>query len=107
MPKGQDIIVEKDDVDCRLSTWIIRNNKLLNFNSVNVLCRKGLIKVNGIRAKASYRLAAGDIISMPSPSSSPSDNKPNPNPNLGIPQLGGPPNSGVSQFGNLQIHPWR
>ena len=27
-------LIEKDDVDCRLSTWITRNNKRLNFNSV-------------------------------------------------------------------------
>ncbi|MDC3169594.1 RluA family pseudouridine synthase [Paracoccaceae bacterium] len=77
MAKGQDIIVQKDGVDCRLSTWIIRNNKLLNFNSVNTLCRKGLIKVNGLKTKASYRLVAGDIVSMPSRSSNASDNKPN------------------------------
>ena len=77
MAKGQDIIVQKDGVDCRLSTWIIRNNKLLNFNSVNTLCRKGLIKVNGLKTKASYRLVAGDIVSMPNRSSNTSDNKPN------------------------------
>ena len=46
MADSRDIIVEKDDVDCRLSTWITRNNKRLNFNSVNTLCRKGLVKVN-------------------------------------------------------------
>ena len=78
MAKGQDIIVEKDDVNCRLSTLIIRNNKLLNFNSVNTLCRKGLIKVNGLKTKGSYRLVAGDTISMPGPSPHASDNKPNP-----------------------------
>ena len=78
MAKGQDIIVEKDDVDCRLSTWIIRNNKLLNFNSVNTLCRKGLIKVNGLKTKGSYRLVAGDTISMPRPSPNAADNKPYP-----------------------------
>ena len=65
MADSQDIIVEEDDVDCRLSTWIIRNNKRLNFNSVNTLCRKGLIKINGLKAKASYRLVIGDVISLP------------------------------------------
>ena len=64
MARGQDIIVEKDDHDCRLSTWIIRNNKLLSFNSVNTLCRKGLIRVNGLKTKASYRLVVGDAVSM-------------------------------------------
>ena len=76
--KGQNIIIEKDDVDCRLSTWIIRNNKRLNFNSVNTICRKGLVRVNGLKTKASYRLVIGDVISLPSLSLIASDNKPNP-----------------------------
>ena len=75
MAKGQDIIVENDDDDCRLSTWITRNNKLLSFNSVNTLCRKGLIRVNGLKTKASYRLVAGDTVSMPIPSLKTLDNK--------------------------------
>ena len=66
MAKGQNTIVQKDDADCRLSTWIIRNNKPLNFNSVNTLCRKGLVRVNGLRTKSSYRLVIGDVITMPS-----------------------------------------
>ena len=66
MDKGQNIIIEKDDVNCRLSTWIIRNNKPLNFHSVNTLCRKGLIRINGLKAKSSYRLVIGDVITMPS-----------------------------------------
>ena len=78
MAEGQDIIIENYDVDCRLSTWIIRNNKLLNFNSVNTLCRKGLIKVNGQKTKASYRLQAGDTVSLPSNSHKASDSRPNP-----------------------------
>ena len=65
MADSRDIIVEKDDVDCRLSTWITRDNKRLNFNSVNTLCRKGLIRINGLKTKASYRLAIGDVISLP------------------------------------------
>ncbi len=65
MADSRDIIVEKDDVDCRLSTWITRNNKRLNFNSVNTLCRKGLVRVNGLKTKASYRLVIGDVISLP------------------------------------------
>ena len=65
MANSQDIIVEKNDVDCRLSTWITRNNKRLNFNSVNILCRKGLVRINGLKAKASYRLVIGDVISIP------------------------------------------
>ena len=78
MAKGQDIIVEKDDVDCRLSTWVIRNNKLMSFSSVNTLCRKGLIRVNGLKTKASYRLVAGDTVSMPNPFTKTKDNKPKP-----------------------------
>ena len=65
MAGSLDIIIEKDDVDCRLSTWITRNNKRINFNSVNTLCRKGLIRINGLKTKASYRLVIGDVISLP------------------------------------------
>ena len=65
MARSQDIVVQKDAVDCRLSTWITRNNKRLNFNSVNTLCRKGLVRVNGLKTKASYRLVMGDVVSIP------------------------------------------
>ena len=65
MADSRDIIVGKDDANCRLSTWIKRNDRRLNFNSVNTLCRKGLIRVNGIKTKASQRIAEGDVITMP------------------------------------------
>ena len=73
MADSRDIIVEEDEVDCRLSTWIKRNDRRLSFNSVNTLCRKGLIKVNGIKAKASYRLVMGDVITIPNTSLSVTD----------------------------------
>ena len=73
MADSRDIIVEEDEVDCRLSTWIKRNDRRLSFNSVNTLCRKGLIKVNGIKTKASYRLVTGDVITIPNPSLSVTD----------------------------------
>ena len=73
MADSRDIIVEEDEVDCRLSTWIKRNDRRLSFNSVNTLCRKGLIKVNGIKTKASYRLVMGDVITIPNPSLSVTD----------------------------------
>ena len=65
MADSRDIIVGEDDANCRLSTWIKRNDRRLNFNSVNTLCRKGLIRVNGIKTKASQRIAEGDVITMP------------------------------------------
>ena len=68
MADSRDIIVEEDGIDCRLSTWIKRNDRQLTFNSINTLCRKGLIRVNGIKAQASYRLVIGDVITIPSPS---------------------------------------
>ena len=67
MADSRDIIVEEDGIDCRLSTWIKRNDRRLTFTSVNTLCRKGLIKVNGIKTRASYRLVIGDVITIPSP----------------------------------------
>ena len=78
MADSRDIIIEKDDVDCRLSTWIIRNNKRLSFNLVNTLCRKGLIRTNGLKTKASYRLAIGDVISLPDLTLNTSSNPPIP-----------------------------
>ncbi len=68
MADSLDIIVEEDGIDCRLSTWIKRSDRRLTFNSVNTLCRKGLIKVNGIKTQASYRLVIGDVITIPSTS---------------------------------------
>ena len=70
MADSRDIIVDEDGIDCRLSTWIKRDDRRLTFNLVNTLCRKGLIKVNGIKAQASYRLVVGDVITIPSASSS-------------------------------------
>ncbi len=68
MANSRDIIVEEDGIDCRLSTWIKRNDRRLTFNAVNTLCRKGLIKVNGVRTHASYRLVVGDVITIPNSS---------------------------------------
>ena len=76
MLKGKNIVVEENDVDCRLSTWVIRNNKSINFNTVNTLCRKGLVRVNGLKIKASYRLEIGDVITMPSLNLNISDDQP-------------------------------
>ena len=73
MADSRDIIVEEDEGDCRLSTWVKRNDRRLNFDSVNTLCRKGLIKVNGIKTKASYRLVMGDVVTIPNPSLSVTD----------------------------------
>ena len=66
MADSRDIIVEEDGIDCRLSTWVKRNDRRLTFKAVNTLCRKGLIKVNGTKAQASYRLLMGDVITIPS-----------------------------------------
>ena len=68
MADSRDIIIEEDEANSRLSTWIKRNDRRLSFNSVNTLCRKGLIKVNGIKTKASYRLVMGDVITIPNTS---------------------------------------
>ena len=87
MADSRDIIVEKDDVDCRLSTWITRDNKRLNFNSVNTLCRKGLIRINGLKTKASYRLAIGDVISLPKIAVNDSSNRKAPKIDPGLAKL--------------------
>ena len=102
MADSRDIIVEKDDVDCRLSTWITRDNKRLNFNSVNTLCRKGLIRINGLKTKASYRLALGDVISLPDRALNFSSTRPVPkiDPKL----LPDPPMITISQIINVNLN---
>ena len=102
MANSRDIIVEEDDVDCRLSTWITRNNKRLNFNSINTLCRKGLVRINGLKTKASYRLVKGDVISLLYISSKISGNRPVPkiDPKL----LPDPPMITISQIINVNLN---
>ena len=78
MADSRDIIVEEDGNDCRLSTWIKRKDRRLNFKSVNTLCRKGFIKVNGNKTQASYRLVKGDVITIPIPSLSVTGDKSTP-----------------------------
>ena len=87
MADSRDIIVEEDGIDCRLSTWIKRNDRRLTFNSVNTLCRKGLIKVNGIKARSSYRLVIGDVITIPSPSLSVTGDRSTPKPDPKLAKL--------------------
>ena len=87
MADSRDIIVEEDGIDCRLSTWIKRNDRRLTFNSVNTLCRKGLIKVNGIKTKASYRLVMGDVITIPNPSLTSTDDRSTPKIELKLAKL--------------------
>ncbi len=65
MAHSRDIIVEEDGMGCRLSSWIKRNDRRLTFNSVNTLCRTGLITVTGIKTRASYRLVMGDVVTIP------------------------------------------
>ncbi len=45
---------------------------------MNTICRKGLVRVNGLKTKASYRLVIGDVITMPRHSLNTSDNKSGP-----------------------------
>ena len=78
MADSRDIIVDEDGIDCRLSTWIKRCDRRLTFKSVNTLCRKGLIRVNGIKTQASYKLVVGDVITIPYPSLSVTGNKSTP-----------------------------
>ena len=87
MADSRDIIVEEDGMDCRLSSWIKRNDRRLTFNSVNTLCRKGLIKVNGIKARASYRLVIGDVITIPCPSLSVTGDRSTPKPDPKLAKL--------------------
>jgi len=60
------VTVEEKDDGSRLDSWLSKRYNELNFNTVNIMCRKGIFRVNGTRIKSSYRLKSGDFIKIPS-----------------------------------------
>ena len=57
--------VEEKDDGSRLDSWLSKRYNELNFNTVNIMCRKGIFRINGARIKSSYRLKFGDFIKIP------------------------------------------
>ena len=59
------IRVVKEDEGSRFDRFLSRRYNELNFNAINIMCRKGIFRVNGSRVKSSYRLNLDDIIKIP------------------------------------------
>ena len=59
------IRVGKEDEGSRFDSLLSKRYKELNFNAINIMCRKGSFRVNGSRVKSSYRVKLGDVIKIP------------------------------------------
>lgn len=61
----QAVAVAQDEADLRLDRWFKRHFPGLSHGRLEKLLRKGHIRVDGKRAKAGLRLAAGQLIRVP------------------------------------------
>ncbi|MCE3233460.1 MAG: rluC [Rickettsiaceae bacterium] len=65
MTKVQTVIVNSEDNDIRLDRWFKRNYPSVSHVSIEKALRKGQIRVDGKRVKASHRLKTGEIVRVP------------------------------------------
>jgi 23S rRNA pseudouridine955/2504/2580 synthase len=63
--KTKTLVVHSDDAEMRLDRFLAQNRKDVPFHHIQSLIRKGFVRVNGKRAKASFRLESGQSISLP------------------------------------------
>jgi 23S rRNA pseudouridine955/2504/2580 synthase len=61
----QTVTVAADDADQRLDRWFKRQFPQISQGRLEKMCRKGEIRVNGGRVKASTRLEAGQTVRVP------------------------------------------
>jgi 23S rRNA pseudouridine955/2504/2580 synthase len=61
----QTITVEEGDADQRLDRWLRRLLPHISQGRIEKMCRKGELRVNGGRVKASTRLSAGQQVRIP------------------------------------------
>jgi len=61
----QAVVVAGDEADLRLDRWFKRHFPGLSHGRLEMLLRKGQIRVDGKRAKAGLRLAAGQVVRVP------------------------------------------
>ena len=59
------VTVGADDADQRLDRWLRRLHPQVKQGRIERMCRKGEIRVDGARVKASTRLAAGQVVRLP------------------------------------------
>jgi 23S rRNA pseudouridine955/2504/2580 synthase len=65
MSAVQTLTVSEDEGDQRLDRWLRRRFPHVGQGQIEKLCRKGSIRVDGGRVKASTRLAAGQSVRLP------------------------------------------
>ena len=65
MSGAQEAEVADADADQRLDRWLRRRFHRLPQSWIERMCRKGELRVDGVRAKASTRLAAGQTVRIP------------------------------------------
>ena len=58
-------IVSDDEADIRLDRWFRRHFPGLTQGAIQKLCRTGQVRVDGHRADAATRLAAGQSVRIP------------------------------------------
>ena len=65
MSRVQNIVVGPGESDQRLDRWLKRLFPHLGQGRIEKMCRKGEIRVDGGRAKASTRLVTGQDVRIP------------------------------------------
>ena len=65
MSRVQHLVVEEGDGDQRLDRWFKRTFPLIGQGLIEKMCRKGDIRVDGGRVKASTRLEVGQTVRIP------------------------------------------
>ena len=65
MPGVQTVTVEADEADSRVDRWLRRRFPQLTQGRIEKMLRKGELRVDGARAKASTRLEAGQSVRVP------------------------------------------
>ena len=65
MNEGMQYVVRWEDADQRLDRWLRRRFKGLVQSRIERLCRKGLVRIDGGRARPSDRLKEGQTIGLP------------------------------------------
>jgi 23S rRNA pseudouridine955/2504/2580 synthase len=70
-------VVSEDEADIRLDRWFRRHFPGLTQGAIQKLCRTGQVRVDGHRAEAATRLAAGQSVRIP-PLPTPPEERPRP-----------------------------
>ena len=65
MTSVQHVEVAADDADQRLDRWLRKRWPHVGQGRIEKMCRKGEIRVDGVRAKASTRVSPGQVVRVP------------------------------------------